>query len=225
VINVYSNKVKIKYFEDLNGDGKKQANEKYLDPKEFSIKVASKDKLFTYEFETGWNLIGLKFINPNLDSARELTKTLYRQGIPAIQVSKYDNGNWVHFVYRLDEDNKEVVFGNDFTLVPGEGYFVRTLEPGIASLKGKEFQSSVPISISIGWNLISIQATKEYTAKSFLDFCQAEGLNCSELSKYLDGSYKSVVEQNGTTFGNDFDLLDNEGYFVKNGSGNKIINP
>jgi hypothetical protein len=131
----------------------------------------------------------------------------------------------VHFVYRLDEDNKEVVFGNDFTLVPGEGYFVRTLEPGIASLKGKEFQSSVPISISIGWNLISIQATKEYTAKSFLDFCQAEGLNCSELSKYLDGSYKSVVEQNGTTFGNDFDLLDNEGYFVKNGSGNKIINP
>ncbi|MEO6728389.1 MAG: fibronectin type III domain-containing protein [Candidatus Dojkabacteria bacterium] len=223
--SILNNNVSVKYFQDDNGNGIKEESEKYIDPSSYQITVAKLSDLTTYTLQTGWNLIALNFIASDLDQASELAKAMNEQGIAVVQVSKYDNGNWVHYVFRVTDSGNSENFGNDFKLVPGEGYFVRSLSPGVISLKGQKFTSSVPINLDLGWNLASIQTTTDYTANTFIDKCNSLGANCTAVSRFTDNVYESVVKFQDKFFGNNFNLKDTEGYFVLNKSGNKTISP
>ncbi|MEP7104048.1 MAG: fibronectin type III domain-containing protein [Candidatus Dojkabacteria bacterium] len=222
---VYNNNVTMKYFEDTNGDGIKQADEQYVDLKAYTVTVSKLSDLTLYRLQTGWNLIALNFISTGFDTASDLAKEINRQGVNAVQISKYDNGNWIHYVYRVNEAQQAEEFGNDFTLVPGEGYFVRTINPGIISLKGQKFTSSVPINLNLGWNLASIESPTQYKAIDFINKCQTDGALCTTISRFQSGVYESVVQFDNKFFGNDFDLNDTEGYFVLNTSRNTTISP
>jgi hypothetical protein len=228
-VQIISDNVKLKLFEDLNADGIQQPGEKQLDPEIYEIKLAKKEDITIYNLEAGWNLVALDFVSQKINNASNLIKEINAQGIEAVQISKYDSGNWIHFVYRkadpTNPTDTDETFGNDFTLVPGEGYFVRTLDSGTLLLKGNKFASSVPMSLESGWNLISIQALTEYTARTFLGFCNQQGIICSTLSKYANGLYSSLVIDQGITYGNDFKILKNEGYFLLVDSEGKTVKP
>lgn len=223
--SIANNNVSIQYFKDDNSDGIKQDSEQYVDPATYQITVSKITDLTTYNFKIGWNLIALNLISSDLDSASELAKVITAQGVAIAQVSKFDNGNWVHFAYRVNDADQEETFGNDFKLIPGESYFVRALNQGTVSVKGQKFTSSVPINLSTGWNLAAILSPIDYTAKSFMDKCSTQGANCTVVSRFSDGIYESIVKSNGTIFGNDYKLEDTSGYFVLNTSSNKTISP
>lgn len=223
--SILNNNVSVKYFKDDNADGIRQDSETYIDPSAYQISVAKISDLTTYNLQTGWNLIALNFIALDLDQASELAKSMNEQGVSVVQISKYDNGNWIHYVYRVTDAGETQNFGNDFKLVPGEGYFVRSLTPGIISLKGQKFTSSVPLQLNIGWNLESIQSTTKYTATSLMDKCKEQGVSCTTVSRFEDNVYESVVDFEGKIFGNSFNLEDTRGYFVLNKGPSKVISP
>ncbi|MFS8130544.1 MAG: SPOR domain-containing protein [Candidatus Dojkabacteria bacterium] len=223
--SVLNNNVTVKYFDDINSDGIKESNEPYIDPTQYTVTLAKLSDLSAYELNAGWNLIALNFASADFTKASDLIKSINNQGVAAVQISKYDSGNWIHFVYRLNEQGAIESFGNDFTLIPGEGYFVRTLDNGIVQFKGQKFTSSVPINLSTGWNLAAILSTIDYTANSFITKCNTLGAECTTISRFTDNTYESVVKLNNQFFGNNFDLKDTEGYFVLNKSANKTISP
>lgn len=222
---VLNNKVSIKYFGDKNSNGIKDSSEDYIDPKTFTISVSKLTDLTTYTINTGWNLIALNFVSKDFSKASDLIKEMNNQGVGAVQISKYDNGNWVHLVYRINEEGNAEVFGNDFNLVPGEGYFIRSIGNGVVVLKGQKFTSSVPLSLDIGWNLTAILSPIDYTANSFITKCIADGAGCTTISRFDSGVYDSVVKFDDKFFGNNFDIQDTEGYFVLNKGTSKIISP
>jgi hypothetical protein len=224
-IKIAGEKVKMTYFEDLNADGIKQANEKLLDPKTFEISVSKVSDMSVYELNTGWNLIALDFISQSTATASKLAEAMNLQGVGVVQVSKYDSGNWIHSVFRINEVGNFEKYGTDFNLIPGEGYFVRTETSGFVELEGNHFESSVPINITRGWNLLSVQSKTNYTATTFINRCKAQGAACTTLSTFVNGGYQSVIESENKFFGNDFDLLNTKGYFVLNNSDRKTISP
>lgn len=225
-IRIYKDNVEVEYFIDSNGDGKKQSSEPEIDPDVYSISLSKSSEIFSYEFNVGWNLISPSFVNSEIDTASELLERLWEQQVVAIQVSKYTNGTWIDYISRIDQDGEIIEFGSDFSLVPGESYFVRTIDDGIAILEGQTFVSSVPINISKGWNLIGIQSPNESSdAQSFLNTCTEQGSMCTNISRLENQRYQSYVEDEGTFFGNNFQLNSSEGYFVLNTGNSKTITP
>ncbi len=224
-ISILYGNLKLKYFVDSNGDGVKQTEEEYLDLSDYEVSVAKTSSINTYQLDKGWNLVGLNFVSEDLSTASKLLRELIRQNVESVQLTKYDSGNWIHFVMRISDKGEIITYGNDFTLVPGEGYFLRTLNEGAVSLAGNSFTSNVPVSFVPGWNLISIQTIQQYTAQSFLEFCNTQSLNCESISRFVDGLYDTVVKKESKYFGNIFNIEDTKGYFVLNNEGQKVITP
>ena len=223
--SISTDNASVKYFDDKNANGVKDSGEDYIDPTTFTISVSKLSDLTTYTLNSGWNLIALNFVSNDFKTVSQLAAEMNRQGIHVVQISKYDNGNWIHFAYRLNDGEEPETFGNNFTLVPGEGYFIRALDAGTIVLKGQRFTSSVPLQLNLGWNLESIQSPAKYTANSFLSKCNELGANCTAISKFTDNTYESVVNFENQIFGNNFDIKNTEGYFVLNRGANKIISP
>lgn len=215
----------ILYFEDKNGDGIRQSNEEYIDPTIYEISLSKTASVTTRDIERGWNLLGFEIFSENYDTASELYDYFELQGIIISQISQYDNGNWIQYVVSRNQDGVKEAFGANFNLVPGKGYFVRSENSGTVSFIGQEYDSSVPLRFTSGWNLLSVQSAIGYTAESLMSLCTNNGITCSNVSRWVDGGgyYESYEIVQGIGFGENFNLFENDGYFVKNESGNSVI--
>lgn len=224
-VKVLGSKVKMTYFEDKNGDGKKQAGEKALDPKTFTVNVAKVSDVSVYTINNGWNLVAFDFVSNSTNSAFKLAEEINKQNVRLLQISKYDNGSWVHAVFRIDEAGGFQKFGNDFNIAPGESYFVRAETAGAIELSGNHFTSAVPINMAKGWNLVAVQSPTAYTATTFINKCKQQKAECTTVSRFVDAGYESIIEKGGKFFGNDFDIEKTRGYFVLNNSERTTITP
>ncbi len=225
---IFYDNIRVSYFEDQNADGIKQANEPNLDPNIYEIKLSQTASIATRELSRGWNLLGFEIFSEEYDSAAELISYLADQGIFVEQISQYDSGNWIHFIQTTNSVGQPEVYGASFNLVPGKSYFVRSLSTGTAAFKGQEFTSSVPIKLNTGWNLVSIQSAVNYTAQTVLQLCGANSIFCTNVSQWIDGAgyYDSYESVDGTSFGNNFIIYENRGYFIKvESDGSFTINP
>lgn len=213
------------YYKDANQDGIWQADEEILDPAALSIQISKTADLIDYSFDTGWNLVGLEIVSEDWDKASTLLEKLNDDGIEASHLATYVNGKWKLYTHRKNLNQQDVTYGEDFTLVPGGGYFIKTLFGGMTTLEGKKFEESVPIDLLNGWNLISIQSPDQnYTAESFIDTCVNKGVTCDTVSRYESGRYDSVIKQDSILYGNDFNIVSLRGYFirVKEGGGVRL---
>lgn len=225
-LEIFSNNVTVNYYVDINGDGQKQPEEPLIDPTNYGVSISKETEIFTHEFVKGWNLISMPFISTEINTARGLLEELWKQRIYGVQISKYSDGKWVNYVARFNANSEVEEFGSNFNLIPGEAYFVRNLDSGVFILEGSAFTSSVPINLSNGWNLIGIQApATNYSAESFLNMCTEQGAQCVNISRFRNQRYESYVSDEGTFFGNNFNIFNSEGYFILNNGDNKVITP
>jgi len=224
-VNISQNQTTVQYFEDLNGDGIRQSNEQYIDPNLYTIDISIKQATSIFDFEPGWNVITLNLVNEDIRKTSSFARVLRDSGVEVTQISKYDSGKWIHYVSRIDNNGDLVEYGNDYNLVPGEGYFVRVLNSGSAVITGNYFESSAPILLQNGWNLVGVQSRTNYTARTFLEMCNNQGAVCSNISRFIGGIYESVVKEGETYFGNNFDIDYKEGYFVLNDGDQETIVP
>jgi hypothetical protein len=78
----------------------------------------------------------------------------------------------------------------------------------------------VPFRVQNGWNLVGVYTNeKTYTAEQLLKGMNDAKITADTVSKYDSGLYSNVVYENSILYGNSFNLIERQGYFIKVKSG------
>ncbi len=205
----------IKTFWDKNRDGFKQDDEPYIDSSNQPFKINIEEEAFEYTFRKGLNLVSFPFIPEEFNTASELWNYLHGNFVDVKDIAKYDSGKFI--IYSRTRSGE--FSGDDFNLIPGEGYIIFTPESqGVVVFRGNNIQDSVLLKMGVGWNLIGIVSDKELTSKSFLRSCRDVDIFCDVLSEYKNGRYNnSVLDEEELFYGEDFVIDRKSGYFVRVG--------
>ncbi|MEI6887460.1 MAG: fibronectin type III domain-containing protein [bacterium] len=202
--------IEIKFFYDLNGDGIKQDNEQYV-TEPLQVKVDKVSDISTIDLKVGWNLVGNTVVVSGLKTAKDLLNEINKQGGYATHISTYRNGKWVMYSQRAG-----IQLGNNFNLVPGEGYFIRIHKAVKLVLEGNKVASGSDYYMSTGWNLISLVPDKDMKASGLIDKINKNSSLVSDVvTRYSSGRYENLVKDSTTSYGTDFSLNSVEGYFVR----------
>lgn len=215
---------KIVYFQDLNGDGIKQENEPLYDGDVASLNVQFNkiSEVQSYNMTTGWNLVSFPIYmrgegTSKITKASELISQLNAGGVNSTHIVAFRAGKFLTYSFRKDDKGNNVTFGEDFSIMPGEGYFIRTYAPGIFIVSGKKIENAQQIQVDNGWNLVGIYNSNKLSYKGFevLNQMNGAGIEADILSKWENGLYQNVVVQSEKQYGNDYSVYPYQGYFVR----------
>ena len=215
-------------FLDDNKNGKKDANEKYLDEvtdiKAVEFEIVQKN--YSYEFKPGYNYVAFPFLfkDGNLKKADALLRSLRKKANFTL-ISRY-NGNWQtidQFMVGNGQPSHSEI--GDFAIVPGKGYVIRLLEdnPVYIELEGYPLKSKLPITLTRGWNLLGFYSnTRTYTAGSMLDQVNSAksvdsrpvGITAVNLTKWEFGRFDGIQKENNKVYGFDYPLTWDKAYFM-----------
>lgn len=222
-------------FIDNNNNGTFDDGDTNVSTLASTIDVIPTVQKYKYDLSAGFNFISLPFLikDPEYRTAASLLKRLNEvYGNKIYSISKFDSS------WKIVGQNTVVYDNNDFQLIPGQGYVIKTKENISITLQGQpvKFETSTdqaPVSLFPGWNLVGVYGTKikQYTAKSLLqDINSYETIDFT--SDIVNGwdqdvqAYEGFVldNENGLEleYGFDFPINSLKSYFVriKNGTGN-----
>lgn len=214
-------KVELKAFKDTNNNGTRDSDEPYLDSSSFNYEKT--DSALLYTFTSGWNIIAVPLVSTNSDNIRTASQLLsywnkQNPRLSLLSIARYRNGSFEVYTQREDANS----FAKDFSIVPGEGLLVFNKGlGGEAKFVGSSPEQSIPINVSNGWNLVGIakSSSDKLTAGKLLSQMNQSKITAT-ISSYLDsGNYRSVVLEDDTLFGTDYNLSPVKGYFIKVNSG------
>jgi hypothetical protein len=156
-------------------------------------------------FVPGWNLITLPLPPISPYNAESILQAINAQAGACTEIVQWLNGGWNSHVLGLP-------FGQ-FSIVMGEGYFVKCSQASTWISEGNRLTSGVTLDLVPGWNLVGIPyPVQGYTAQGVLDGIQTQGGTCSEIVHWVNGGWESHTS--GLPF-NNFTIYPYEGYFVK----------
>ncbi len=162
---------------------------------------------FTVNAIGGWNMIGLPLdASPALDSYSFLTECT-----SCTQIAKYDGTS---FLGAIDLGGDFVV-GEQFLLVPGEGYFVFFEADENVKFEGADFKCTSPdVSYQAGWNMISVPRSELITGLDSYAILAAIP-EAEQIAKYDGTSFLGAIDLGGDFIvGEQFPLKPGEGYFL-----------
>jgi hypothetical protein len=214
-IIVEGDKVRISLFEDLNGNGFKDEDEEYIEDVT-TFELAKEATLKDYQINAGWNAIHVPMVDTRVEEQVSDVEGLWdlwtEQGLNLRHIARYRDG-------KFDIYSKKQVGGSysePFDLIPGEGLFVLTQSSGKVSFSGREVVSSVGLELSGGWNLVGIVSPEtDYNSETLLDAITDQGFGADTVSQFENGLYQSVIKEDDTLFGNNFNVIPTRGYFIK----------
>ena len=212
----------IAFFDDENGNGVKDEDERFLSKYEadkLGVGYVKTQSAVDYQFNQGWNLVSFPFVwdVDALSSAEDVLKYLNAKGIIASQISTYREGKFEMFSLTEDGEGTIVPVGNDFTILPGEAYFIKSGNSGSVSILSNAYEGSLEIELLPGWNLVNIykQDVDSYQAFDVLKQMEGQGVVADTLSKWENSKYNSVVYSDNMEYGYDYKVFPTAGYFVK----------
>ena len=214
----------IVYFVDYNEDGIKQDDEPLYDGdiESLDVKFEKVAESQNFNLSEGWNLVSFPILlqgenSSEILTAYDLINDMNDSGFLATHVYAYRSGGFVPYSLREDAEGKKVEFGEKFSIMPGEAYFVRVHNPGTYIVSGYKIDGSQEIALQNGWNLVSIynSAKPVYASFDVLTQMSTSGVSADVLSKWESGMYANVIIQNGVQYGNDFAVFPYEGYFLR----------
>ncbi|MCA9385546.1 fibronectin type III domain-containing protein [Candidatus Dojkabacteria bacterium] len=215
-----------RFFSDTNLDGIKQPGEEYIEDLssiEFSVNKTA--DVQSYRFVSGWNVISVPMImntegTSSISTASDLIEELNNQGRRATHVTTYRNGKFVLLSQRTDEQGNPITFGEDFAIVPGEGYFIRNYDAGNVAFIGNKVSGGLEVGIEQGWNLLGIYHENKNSFRGFdiLRNMNEQGIDVDVLSKWDSGVYKNLVLANSIEYGSPYDVFPNSGYWIRSNS-------
>ncbi|MBD3363475.1 hypothetical protein GF362_07205 [Candidatus Dojkabacteria bacterium] len=215
----------IQFYWDTNGNGMKDEDEEYLTDEEsqgIQININKVAENQVYDLKLGWNLISIPMVmegenTSNIRMASELLKNINDQGAEATHLATYRSGQFLIYSNREEDSGVDHEFGDDYAILPGEGYFVKNYSSAEIFLKGKKVEGSLPVQINSGWNLISIynQNKPSYQGFDVLRMMNSQMINADTLSKWEGGMYYNVILKDGVEYGNDFKVYPVVGYWVR----------
>lgn len=211
----------IVFYQDDNANGRLDTNEALLSPYQSQVeykiafeKVADSFKLTLQE---GLNIVSFPIIFKNdkekdIKKVSELIEYLNKKGTKITTITTYRGGQFIPYVLR---DGKG--FGDDFNILPGEGYFVLSHTSGDFFLSGNKVKDGLEIQLYEGWNLVNIYNSnvKSYSGFDVLKNMKAQSIGADIISKWEDGMYTSIVSETNGEYGSDFNIYQNRGYFIR----------
>lgn len=199
----------IKFFVDNNGNGLKDDGEEYITTP-LEVKLEKQQDLSTYNLTIGWNLISWNNVDNKIKTGMDLLNKIADEGGYATHIATYRNGGWVLLSQRSGEK-----FGKDFDLVPNEGYFVKVLKAVELNIEGTKIAKDQDMFFSTGWNLIGYRSELK-TAKSLIEEVNKNtSLDMDTVTRFENSRYENLVKDTGTYYGNDFNIVEGKGYFVR----------
>lgn len=173
----------------------------------------------TFNFQKGWNLIGLAVNNKGSDyKAADLLKDLNDLSDQSFEPSEKftEIARWVYGGY---EGHVLSYLFNNFSLSIGHGYAIKAERPLSVTLNGGAVVSPKTVKFGYGWNLISFPSvpTSINTAEKLLQAIKGQGINAVGVFGVVDGSNWESFKYNSSTGryeGNDFGINPGEGYFI-----------
>ena len=154
---------------------------------------------------TGWNLIGLPLDPATAYTAETLGDEVNAQGANCTQVDRWYNSAWESHVNGLPF--------NDFSILLGEGYFLKCPGGGTWILQGQPITTPMTLSLLTGWNLVSVlYASPPLTAESLLTGINDQGGQCGEADRWENSGWESHPVH--LPF-NVFPIETGRGYFLK----------
>lgn len=160
-------------------------------------------------FAPGWNLIAIPLQTPSAYTARLLLTEINDQTGSCSEVDRLLNGAWNAHLLTFPP----TLF--NFSLLAGQGYFIKCNLTSIWTYVGFVRNASVPISLSPGWNLISIPyPISSYTARTLLISINNQGGNCTEVNRWFNSAWSTHSLTLPPTL-NNFLILPEQGYFVR----------
>lgn len=214
----------IVYFFDRNKNGIKEADEPYYDGSVYSLDVKFNKVLDvqSYKLQSGWNLITIPLLMKGEDTSKiskasEFLQNLNGNGISATHIATYRSNKFITYSQRPDENGNPAIYGEDFNILPGEAYFVKSLSNMDIALKGNKIIGAQEIALENGWNLTGIYNSDKLSYRGFeiLKQLNTSGIQADIFSRFQNGNYQNLILRNNTEYGNDFSVYPNEGYFIK----------
>jgi len=217
VVDPAAGKALVGFYNDINGNGQKDANEPFAEGGNQDITLEKESSAISYDLNAGWNLIHIPMIDNRADNpvlkASDLLKYWNAQGAKLIHVAKYDGSKFTMVTLREGTDFSSA----DFILLPGMGLFVFNDGDSIPLVfSGNYPETARPVNLANGWNLVGIYAPNQsYTSEALLKKMEQAGVKADTLSQFENGTYQSVVLDNSTLFGNNFNIVETRGYFTR----------
>jgi len=228
-IVVVEGKAQIRLFTDTNGNGLKDATEEYFT--DYSQITLSKEaSVKTFKLSAGWNLINIPMTdtraNDPIRTVDDLIDSWNGQGAKITRVAKYSGNQFISFAKR----ESGVPYGTAFDLIPGEALFVLNGSSNAnVSFSGNTFPEGVQLNVTNGWNLVGVvgrDGAPALNSEAVLRRMGGQSIQADTVSQFENGTYQSVVLENDTLFGNNFNVVDTRGYFIKvNSGGGKNFTP
>lgn len=223
----FSQPKEVKFYNDANGNGERDEGEEFIEDRQFEI-VKTKEA-FNYTINQGWNAINIpafKDQNSFYKASDLIDKSVF-ESVNITSIKKWE-GKWIEFNV-VDE----VGYGEDFNILPNQGYFIFAQNAGDINLFGAVPTRSYPMSLNAGWSLIGVSggfdenlnetfANDAFNSDGIDAFEFLETINSSQTSlgvnnmtRWDSGVYRGVNIQEGKNFGIDFNVGNLEAYFIR----------
>jgi hypothetical protein len=222
IVDEQTQKVIMKLFYDENGNGILDGNEKYLKEEALDeVDIKKEQEVEYFDLSAGWNTINLPGISTEITTAEDLLKEFKSQGKETIHLANFSAGKF--HIFSIRENSSE--FASNFSLIPGEGYFIFSFERGRVNFKHQPYDESVTLELSNGWNLVGINSLEnDYTSNTLLATLNDKGFQADTVSDFDSGIYKSVIWADQIYYGQEFNIIQKKSYFIKVKSTNNNTN-
>ncbi|MCA9374703.1 fibronectin type III domain-containing protein [Candidatus Dojkabacteria bacterium] len=213
---------------DENGNGEYDEGTDINVADVVDLELSKESTTRTYEISAGFNLVSFDFVDPSEPNmASDLLTSLNADYSDAFySIARFDSGKWEVIGNR----NGDTYGSQDFQIIPGRGYVLKSKQDLVVTLSGKGIAEPVPVSLMPGWNLVGVHGTgKAYTAESLIDSVnEQDGFTAVNVTEWDSSKAKyeglqKETSDNGVAdvYGFDFPINVTSGYFLKidNGSG------
>lgn len=226
------------YIDNNENDKYDEGTDDKIDIKTFVENSVQVEKDETIVLKPGFNFVSFPYVisapdGSSLSNASDLLGYLNEQSVTDIySIAQFESGHWVIVGKRDDV----TISANDFPIIPGRGYLIKSNSTEIIRVIGKYLTKTVPINISVGWNLIGLNGTtKSYTAESLLDAINTstspvfQAVNVTQWPSDKQ-KYEGIQKEKDDTgvvqvYGFDFPIDTKTGYFLRNNSGTGTWTP
>lgn len=228
---------------DTNGNGEyDQDSDQKVSKSVSDLRISKTASAYKYKLRTGFNFVAFPFVvqDENLRVASNLIK--YINSSSNSDESKVYSISIYHSQWKIVAENSGSYDANDFQIIPGRGYVIKSNGSVSFTLYGNDViyeteRDSAPVRFNTGWNLVSVYGSKipDYSAESFIDsintyengtmVCDNVSYWASEKQRYSSLVKETRIGSPPEVYGTNFNISPMKGYFVRVLSGSGEWNP
>jgi murein DD-endopeptidase MepM/ murein hydrolase activator NlpD len=206
-----------RFYVDKNKNNKFDTGEQELGSSIVGAKFTQIAALQDVSLNQVWSLVSFNSTSNTTVTTRDIADQATLSGLN-VQMASYDTDLWTISALKK-EGIVNAFYGNQYNLVPGKAFFLKTDVDGIYYNSGQLFSNiNKELNVDIGWNFFSFSKdvidSATLTSYKILDKCKEAGIVCKIFSDY-NGQLDNTILVKDIYYGKDYPLIPNKGYILK----------